>query len=710
MMITSRFYTFLYSVLFVMIFAFNTNAQLIINERLNGISQSDKVLYIEDVDESITLERLISGEDFNYKSFPYKEASIPFTNSTYWLNFTIKNELGKPSSIILEVARAITNEVEFFLVKNEQVILHNKCGDDVTFSERMISHRKNLLQFGMQTDEELQVFVRLKSDGELIFLPVKLYTPKQFYFEDGNNQLYQGFYFGILGVVVFIYFFFYQFLKDRTFLFYVLYVFSIFLLQFSLEGFSYQYFFPNSPYFANHIVLFSASITIAFVLYYSYLFLDLKKFQYKISKFFKALIILCIIVATLGLLPGPTYQYGYPLINVLGLISVITILVAVFFLISKGHKVSKFFTVAIVILVSGAVVFILADLHIIQNLFLGENALKISSGIEALVLSISMASKYRDLNIEKEKVQSDKIALIEEKNQLISEQKSVLEEEIKQQTKFLKIEQRLLEEKNKELTDSINYAKRLQNALIPPKEGLNDCFNESFVLFQPKDIVSGDFYWFNDVTTTNDSPEKMTIISVADCTGHGVPGAFMSIIGIKLFNESIKNKNVNSPAEALNFLNEQVFLTVNKHAQNELIRDGMDLSLIAVSENSKKLYYSGANNPIYIIPKDAKTLDDVIVLKADRFPIGSAIDNPSFTNKEYSYSEGDVVYLFTDGYADQFGGPRKKKLKYSKFKELLFSVKDLPMKEQHDILQEFYFGWKGDLNQIDDVCVLGIRL
>jgi hypothetical protein len=174
-----------------------------------------------------------------------------------------------------------------------------------------------------------------------------------------------------------------------------------------------------------------------------------------------------------------------------------------------------------------------------------------------------------------------------------------------------------LQEKNNEIVDSINYAKRIQNALIPPASALKKLLPNSFVLFKPKDIVSGDFYWASDVTTSNN--EKMVLFSVADCTGHGVPGAFMSIIGLKIFNQSVKQPDVNSPGEALDYLNTEVFNTVNKHSEgDEIIRDGMDVALCAINFNTLKLHFSGANNPVYIVIN--KELHEI---KGDKKPIGS---------------------------------------------------------------------------------------
>jgi phosphoserine phosphatase RsbU/P len=266
-----------------------------------------------------------------------------------------------------------------------------------------------------------------------------------------------------------------------------------------------------------------------------------------------------------------------------------------------------------------------------------------------------------------------------------------------------------LEEKNNEIVDSINYAKRIQNALIPPKSALQKILPNSFVLFKPKDIVSGDFYWATDLNTTTNTDkdkDKLILFSVADCTGHGVPGAFMSIIGLKIFNQSVQQANVNSPAQALDYLNTEVFNAVNKHSEgDEVIRDGMDVALCAINFKTNKLFYAGANNPVYIIRN--KELHEI---KADKKPIGSYEANTTFTDNEYQLEKDDMVYVFSDGYPDQFGGPKGKKFKYSQFKEVLIENSDLSPNQQCEKLDVIFENWKGDLEQLDDVCIIGVRI
>ena len=265
------------------------------------------------------------------------------------------------------------------------------------------------------------------------------------------------------------------------------------------------------------------------------------------------------------------------------------------------------------------------------------------------------------------------------------------------------------EEKNREVADSINYAKRIQDALIPPVEVFKKIIPNSFVLFKPKDIVSGDFYWISELDTTKEDAknnEKLVVYSVADCTGHGVPGAFMSLIGLKIFNQSIKQPTVNSPAQALDYFNKEVYKTINRHSDSEnVIRDGMDVALVSINFKTLMLYFAGAKNPVYIV-RD-KELHEI---KGDKQPIGFSENHAPFVDYQYQLEKGDMVYVFSDGYADQFGGPKGKKLKYKPFKNTLIEHSNKSLDEQEAQLNKLFEEWMGDLEQLDDVCVIGVRV
>lgn len=265
-----------------------------------------------------------------------------------------------------------------------------------------------------------------------------------------------------------------------------------------------------------------------------------------------------------------------------------------------------------------------------------------------------------------------------------------------------------VEEKNQEIISSLRYASRIQEALLPPDVLLQSYLNQNyFVLYKPRDIVCGDFYWARKIRTTPASgpSHEYFLMAVADCTGHGVPGAFMSLLGSNFLHQSAVEKNVNSPAEALDFLNQKIISTLN-HGHKGEIRDGMDISFIAIDKESKTLAYSGANNSVYIIRN--KTLQ---TLKANKQAIGNINDKVlPFTNATFQLEEGDCIYLFTDGYADQFGGPKGKKLMRKQFEDVLIGASKLDMKQQKEILETTFNNWKGSLDQVDDVCVIGIKL
>lgn len=269
----------------------------------------------------------------------------------------------------------------------------------------------------------------------------------------------------------------------------------------------------------------------------------------------------------------------------------------------------------------------------------------------------------------------------------------------------LEIKNELIEEKNKDINDSINYAQRIQYAIFPPLSKIEQDLKEYFILFQPKDIVSGDFYWFSKLRTTPslDKPsEEVIVIAAADCTGHGVPGALMSIIGSSILNRSTTEATVNSPAEALSYLDKQ--LANNLHS----INDGMDIALCAINQTKMELQYAGANNSLYIIRNK-----QLIEFKSNKIAIGGNPENrieKDFTNHIIQLEKEDCIYLFTDGYADQFGGENGKKLKYKNFQNLLIEINHLSMKEQHQELTNFFSKWKGDLDQVDDVLVIGMRV
>ncbi|HVA98608.1 MAG TPA: tetratricopeptide repeat protein, partial [Bacteroidia bacterium] len=262
----------------------------------------------------------------------------------------------------------------------------------------------------------------------------------------------------------------------------------------------------------------------------------------------------------------------------------------------------------------------------------------------------------------------------------------------------------IVEEKNKDITDSIYYARRIQRALLTSETYLKKNLPDYFILYQPKDIVSGDFYWALNT-------ENNFFIATADCTGHGVPGAFMSMLGINFLSEIIIEKKMLEPNKIMNELRQNIIHALNPEDTQEEAKDGMDMVLCAFDFKNKKLKVATANNPVWIIRKNENETPFIEEIKPDKFPVGKHDqDNVSFTAHEISLSKGDIIYTFTDGYADQFGGPKGKKFKYKPLQELLLANCHKSMEEQQKIIHETLVDWKGNLEQVDDILLIGIKV
>ncbi len=267
---------------------------------------------------------------------------------------------------------------------------------------------------------------------------------------------------------------------------------------------------------------------------------------------------------------------------------------------------------------------------------------------------------------------------------------------IEKQKHLVEEQKEIVEEKNKEITDSINYAKRIQQAILPPERIFKEALKNSFILFKPKDIVAGDFYWMEKVG-------DWVIFSAADCTGHGVPGAMVSVVCHNALNRSVREFGLTDPGKILDKTRDLVIETFAR--SDEEVRDGMDISLCAFNSSTKKMKWAGANNPLWIIRNKAW-----MEFKADKQPIGKYASQDPFISNEIQLEEGDALYVFTDGYADQFGGPKGKKFKYKPFQELLMMNSEMPVAVQKQKLDEAFEMWKGNLEQVDDVCIIGVKI
>jgi serine phosphatase RsbU (regulator of sigma subunit) len=285
------------------------------------------------------------------------------------------------------------------------------------------------------------------------------------------------------------------------------------------------------------------------------------------------------------------------------------------------------------------------------------------------------------------------------REELVEENKKLKERLISTMRELTQRNEQLLEQQ-KEINDSISYAERIQSAIMPPVAMIKTALPKSFILYLPRDVVSGDFYFIEE-------EGDEVIFAAVDCTGHGIPGALMSVVGFNYLHQAVKENGLTKPSEILQFLDVGVNERLRQTDGESGVNDGMDLGLCTLNTKTRVLQYAGAFNPLYVVSDG-----EVHETKADKFMIGV---NPgglpdNYNNYTFQLKEGDCIYLFSDGYADQFGGPKGKKFKYKQLREKLLEVNKLPMPHQKEkLLQEFY-DWKGDEDQVDDVLLMGVRV
>jgi len=291
-------------------------------------------------------------------------------------------------------------------------------------------------------------------------------------------------------------------------------------------------------------------------------------------------------------------------------------------------------------------------------------------------------------------------------NVKINDQKDEIEaqrDEVEAQRDLLESHRDLVVFQKNEIVESINYAQRIQSAMLPPETYFSELLNESFILYKPRDIVSGDFYWIKQVN-------QYIVLVAADCTGHGVPGAFMSMLGMSYLNEIVLRREIIQANQILNELRKQIKSSLRQHGLRDESKDGIDMALCVLDLKSMKMQYAGANNPLYLI-QDVEGKPELKEIKADRMPLGYYQGKDiSFVNHDIQLEMGDTFYMFSDGFVDQKGGKEEKKFLSKNFKNLLLEIHDQAMHDQKDILETTLSDWMGDNSQVDDLLVVGVRV
>lgn len=658
---------------------------------------AEKALIIEDAAHTYSTQDILSQnfQEENQIKVSNQVPYLDFTKSTFWMQLNIKNSDKAKHLYYLELARPLTNLVELHIYNEKNELIESYItGDNFDFNSRPYSHKNFIFPLEIPSQAKYKLIVKTSSDGEILKLPMKFWEINTFTQHASTENFFLGLYYGLFLLVIVFFSFFGFALRESLYLYFVLYVFFLGVFQFSLDGLAFQYLWPSNPWLGNHAILIFAATSLLCMLLYVRKFLEFSEQHRAYNKIYSFFIGTAVLGLFLSFTSGDLYAIAFPTLNALSFIVIFYFLYGIMLKAKGGETTDYPIILAFVFLCTGAIFFILSNVNIIENEFLAENALKLGSAFEVTFLSIAMASRYRKTQIEKIDAQQKAFIALEEINQLKSEQTEKLEKQVAERTQEIREKNDILSTQNKEIINSINYAKRLQDAILPSSDFLKQVFKSCAVVYQPKDIVSGDFYWVEEA-------DGKVFFAVADCTGHGVPGAMVSVLGHNSLNQCINEYGLRNAGAILDKLSELVEETLNKNQFN--VNDGMDIAL-CVWDKQSKLQYAGANNSFYLIRNG-----ELLETKANKQPIGKYDNRVPFTNHEFELQAGDSVYLFSDGYPDQFGGPKGKKLKYSTFKNYLLELNSQPEEKIKTELEERFEQWKGELEQIDDVCIMHVQ-
>jgi len=665
---------------------------------------------------------------------------------TYWLHFFVE---GTANSNV---------PIGLFIPKENHTVEIYSISKNVLFTQKT-----GLYVEGVENSEMIPFsnIVRIKEDGVIEFYLKISYL----YSESPNFQLefvnlatenkknnrqviFDAILQGMLWLMALYGLFLFFLTRDKLYIFYSLYVIFESLTILGCFGFGYRFLYhlPRSIWVYTDVPNF-----IAFILYIHFVrhFVNTTKL---FPQWDKSLNIIQIIFTALVIGIIIAHSTTAATITIFVVQNIITWILMLFFvafamrLILSKNSLARIIGSGTALLLTGYGVF--SALMIIQNSYYNDIVyLPAKIGIALELITFTFGISYRYMLIEKEKREYQKKLIVQlnenvelqgkvtreledkvkerteeirHKNELLEQQKEEVEaqrDEIEVQRNQLSKQRDLVVSQKKEITDSINYAQRIQSAILPQKSYLQKVMPENFIFFKPKDIVSGDFYWIKEL-------KSHLIIVGADCTGHGVPGGFMSMLGITLLNDLVDQGSLDQPGEILGQLRLKVKEMLAQEGSSQEQKDGMDMALVIINKVTSQLQFAGANNPLYLIRRkelikgqelesfaSQETADfQLFELKGDRQPIGIHWEEREFTSHTLGLQKQDTIYVFSDGMVDQYGGPERKKYKTVNLKKLLLSMQQEPMEKQKQLIEKTFESWRKDFEQIDDVCIIGVRV
>ncbi len=630
----------------------------------------------------------------SFQNLPNLYPNFGFVTYDVWFRFVVTNQSNDTIQTLLSVSNPNMDEIDLYQ-KSTTANWKNiaQLGDNRPYDNKKIANRNFIMPIDLLPNATDTFLLRTNNGGEQFHFMPALVTNQFFLEDDADTQLYFGIYFGIIAFIIIFNLFSYFALKDKNALWYASYVFSFGMLNISLLGIG-SYYFWSGNYMVDRTNPFFASTSLLFLLYFCMGYLKTKINLPKTHKLFRFFLFFAYVFSICSLIPGEIfYQISVVGINGVTLILNILIIPIAYVAIREKIQEAKLFLIAFTMLAITVFGFILKNFGLAPSNFITDFGMQIGSSLEAILLSIGIVLKYKT-------TRETALKSLKDLNDLTEQANVILEQKVTERTQEVESQKSMLEFKNGEILSSITYAKRIQDSLLPSKSTFLNALPNSSLWYAPKDIVAGDFYWVQQIEINN---QKWTFFAVGDCTGHGVPGAMMSVLCFNALESGLKELTEPNPGLLL----EKAAIYLNKNLQNENqdLADGMDISVACIDFETKQLFWAGANNPLWILRND-----EIIQYTATKRPVGKTDIKTPFESHAIEVQSRDSLLLFSDGYVDQFGGEQNKKFKRNNFIQLIQTYAKLSIHDLMNEIKKAHFNWKGNEEQVDDICVMIVEI
>ncbi|HAS40203.1 MAG TPA: serine/threonine protein kinase [Microscillaceae bacterium] len=735
----------------VFVFSYSSLLQaqtpLLLHKQSSGIALNGQTLYYyEDVAGNLSFEEV---QTRTFGPVMRKRNSFGSSSSVFWFRFKLKNTSKNQRDWRLEVGHPLLDHIQLYIQqgKNWKKLT---MGDNLPFDQRPIYSRNFVVPLKLTDSLEYTYYLKIQSTST-IQVPLTIYTPGAFHQKQDDEQLFFGIYYGILLVMALYNFIIYSALRERSYLFYMLFIVFAILFNLSLDGHDYQYLWPRAPQFSSNSAILFGGLAGFFLLLYANYFLETEKYAPKLGT---GLVVFAGINLVNGLMALVAIRLATQLMPIIFLLSFPWMIFTALICFRKGMLAARYFLWAWTLLALGVIGYSLTTTDIIPSNNWTMNLSRISLVLAVMLLSRALAERYRQYKREKENVQQKILDMQLDANEKLekkvvertreiqfksdeiltqNEELQQQQEEIIAQNEFIEETHAKLKQESKKTRESIRAAKLIQKAALPSRHKLRELFEDrSFIVYYPKDLVSGDFYWVTKVsqkfkvedlwknepaetqeealqmTTKSLKPKEMILAAAIDCTGHGVPGAFMSMIGISLLNEIVNEGKLYETDKILTRLHERVQAELNQE-ENAKMNHGMDVCLCRLeqtSEDTTQVIFTGSKRPLYYI-KDG-VLGEI---KGDRVSIGgyTSKNRKGFTTQTMEFKKGDMLYLTTDGFVDM---PNEKRKSFGtrRLKMMLQTYHNLPVREQRDEIVRVMRKYMERAEQRDDITIFGIQI